>query len=135
MLHDCPTSKLQRASVVVAVAFGVLTLVAGGRVLLGLSAPDHLVLKPLLVFNTVMGAAYVAVALRIRSDARRGRGGAAIIALANLVVLVALLAYAGASGPVAPDSLVAMAVRTGVWAGIWLALGRVIRGLRPLAAG
>ena len=123
--HSCPESRLQRASVLIAVAFGLLSLFAGGRVLLGLSTPDHAVVQPLLVFNTIMGAVYIAAALRIRADAARGRVAAGAVALLNLGVWLALIVYAAGGAPVAVDSLVAMGVRSGVWGTIFLALGRV----------
>ena len=123
--HSCPESRLQRASVLIAVLFGLLSLFAGGRVLLGLSTPDHAVVQPLLVFNTVMGAVYIAVALRIRADAARGRVGAGVVAVLNLAAWLALIAYAATGAPVAIDSLVAMGIRSVVWGTIFLVLGRV----------
>ena len=126
MLHECPTSKLQRASIVVALLFGLLTLFAGGRVLLG-ADPGHLVLRPLLLFNTAMGAAYVASAVLLRRDLRLGRRAAGAIALLNLLVLGSLLVYASGGGPVAPDSFASMVLRTAVWAALFAAAGRVLR--------
>jgi hypothetical protein len=123
--HSCPESRLQRASVLIAAAFGLLSLFAGGRVLLGLSTPDHAVVQPLLLFNTVMGAVYIAVALRIRADAARGRVGAAAVAVLNLAAWLALIGYAATGAPVAVDSLVAMGIRSVVWGTIFLVLGRV----------
>ncbi len=43
----------------VAVLFGIATVVAGTRVLSG-SDPGYLVFRPLLIFNTAMGVAYLA---------------------------------------------------------------------------
>jgi hypothetical protein len=128
--HSCPESRLQRASVLIAAGFGLLSLFAGGRVLLGLSTPDHAVVQPLLLFNTVMGAVYIAVALRIRADAARGRIAAAAVAVLNLVVWLALIAYAATGAAVAVDSLVAMGIRSAVWGTIFLMLGRVARSPR-----
>jgi hypothetical protein len=122
---SCPESRLQRASVLLATAFGLLSLLAGGRVLLGLSTPDHAVVRPLLLFNTIMGAVYIAVALRIWADAARGRVAAAAVAVLNLGVWLALIVYAATGALVAVDSLVAMGIRSGVWGTIFLALGRV----------
>jgi len=133
MVHACPTSKLQRASVLIAALFGLASVFAGGRVLLGLVDPGYVVLLPLVAFNTVMGIVYIAVARRIRSDAGRGRAAAAGVAVLNLGVLVAVLGFAVAGGTVASQSLAAMTLRTGVWGGIFLALTYVVR--RSGAAG
>ena len=124
--HSCPESRLQRASVLIAMLFGVLSLFAGGRVLLGLSTPDHAVVQPLLVFNTVMGAVYIAVALRIRANAARGRVGAGAVAILNLAAWLALIGYAATGAAVAVDSLVAMGIRSVVWGTIFVVLGRVV---------
>lgn len=126
MLHECPISKLQRASIVVALLFGLVTLFSGGRVLLG-ADPGHVVVRPLLLFNTVMGAAYVTTAVLLRRDLRRGRSAAGAIALLNLLVLGSLLVYAGSGGSVAGDSFAAMALRTGVWTAIFAAAGWVLK--------
>ncbi|GMV04589.1 MAG: hypothetical protein AMXMBFR53_08690 [Gemmatimonadota bacterium] len=134
MFHECPTSKLQRAAVVIAALFGLASVLTGGRVLLGMWDPGHVVVLPLVAFNTAMGIVYIAVARRIKSDAARGRTAAAGVAVINLVVLVVLLAYAATGGTVASDSFVAMTVRTGVWGGIVLALTYVLRGPRGVGA-
>jgi hypothetical protein len=126
MMHECPTGRLHRASIAVALLFGLLTLFAGGRVLLG-GDPGHVVLVPLLLFNTAMGAAYVAAAVLLRRDLRLGRRAAGAIALLNLLVLGALLVHAWGGGPVAGDSLAAMTLRTGVWAALFAAAGWVSR--------
>lgn len=126
MFHDCPTSRLHRAAIVVALLFGVLTLFAGTRVLLG-ADPGHAVLRPLLLFNTAMGAAHVAAAVLLRRDLRLGRQVAGEIARLNLLVLGALLVYAAGGGTVAGDSVAAMLLRTGVWAALFAAAGRVLR--------
>jgi hypothetical protein len=126
MMHQCPTSKLHRASIAVALLFGLLTLFAGGRVLLG-GDPGRVVLGPLLLFNTAMGAAYLAAALLLRRDLRLGRRAAGAIALLNLLVLGALVVYAWGGGLVASDSLAAMTLRTGVWAALFAVAGWVLR--------
>ncbi|HEX6308020.1 MAG TPA: hypothetical protein VFZ69_07520 [Longimicrobiales bacterium] len=125
LTHTCPENRWHRAAVIVAVLFGVLSLLAGGLVLLGLRDPGHVVLQPLLIFNTVMGAVYVGAALRIRSDAAAGRAVAGLIALLNGGVWLGLIGYSLAGGLVAGDSVVAMMIRTLVWGSIYQVLGRV----------
>lgn len=117
---------MQRSVAIVAVIFGVVTLVAGGRVLAG-ADPAFVVFRPLLLFNTAMGVVYVLAGLRAWRDPRRGGAWAAAIALMNLLVLcVITVAYVVGSG-VAAQSLAAMSFRTLLWGGLFLALSRVGR--------
>jgi len=55
------SSLRQRIAAVAAVIFGLATVTAGGRVLLGYSEPGYVVYQPLLIYNTLMGFVYVAV--------------------------------------------------------------------------
>lgn len=109
----------------VAVLFGVLTLVAGGRVLLG-SDPGYVVFRPLLIYNTGMGLAYLAAGIAIGRNANAGKNAAGAIFLLNLVVLAGILVTYRGGGAVAVESLRAMAFRTVGWLGLffgasWLA--------------
>lgn len=106
----------------VAALFGLLTLFAGGRVLLG-ADPGYVVYLPLLVFNTGMGLVYLAVALIGWRDPVHGRGGAALVFGLNLLVLVGIFILHSSGAAIAADSLRAMTLRTVVWlvllAGFW----------------
>lgn len=93
--------------------FGAITIFAGGRVLAGTN-PGYIVFLPLLIYNTLMGFAYVGV-------------GTAAWRNLNLIVLAAIgIAYA-AGEAVAKDGLGAMTLRMVVWlvvfSGLWW-LGR-----------
>jgi predicted permease len=125
-LRRCPPSRLQRATFAVALLFGLLSVIAGGRVLLG-ADPGYVAYTPLVIFNTLMGFAYIAAAVVIRGSAERGRRTARAIVLLNLVVLVFVVVSWAASGPIAVDSVRAMAFRAAVWIGIFAALGSVVR--------
>ncbi len=123
------TSRMVRLlAAAVAGVFGVVTIVAGGRVLLG-SDPGYVVFRPLLIFNTIMGVAYVAASVVMWRDVIRGRTAAGRIFLLNLVVLVGIVLLYRSGGAVAVDSLRAMTFRTVVWLVLFLALswGRVQR--------
>ena len=114
-------SHLQRATIAVALLFGLLSIVAGGRVLLG-ADPGYVAYLPLVIFNFLMGFAYIAAAVVIRASVERGRRAARTIALLNLVVL-ALVAFGWVSGgPIAVESVHAMAFRAAMWIGIFAAL-------------
>ncbi|MBP9653426.1 MAG: hypothetical protein KBE19_03470 [Rhodocyclaceae bacterium] len=110
----------------IAVAFGAVTLFAGGRVLLG-ADPGYTVFRPLLVFNTAMGAAYAAAGAAIWRDLAWGRNCAGAIFLLNLLALAAIAAVHFGGGAVAAQSLGAMSLRTVVWLLLFLVLARLAR--------
>jgi hypothetical protein len=99
---------------IAAVLFGVMTLFAGSRVLMG-SDPGYVVYRPLLLFNTLMGAAYVGVGVVAWWHPRLGSHGAALLLGLNSLVLMAIGSVYTASGPVAGTSVLAMSFRTLVW--------------------
>lgn len=110
----------------IAAAFGAVTLFAGGRVLLG-ADPGYTVFRPLLVFNTAMGAAYAAAGAVIWRDLAWGRNCAGAIFLLNLLALAAIAAVRSGGGAVAAQSLGAMSLRTVVWLLLFLVLARLAR--------
>ena len=103
-------------------AFGLVTNVAGTRVMAG-ADPGYVVFRSLLVFNTIMGFVYIFTAIRIWRDGRRGRVWAHGVALVNLAVLLTIALLYSAGSAIAVDSLVAMTVRTLVW----VAAARTVR--------
>lgn len=123
---DSPAKLGIRIFALVAIGFGIMTVVAGGRVLAG-ADPGYVVYRPLLVFNTVMGLAYLAAGVVALRSAERGvRAAAAIFAL-NLLVL-AIIAYLHSSGSaVAIDSVRAMSFRTAVWLVLFLGQAWLLR--------
>jgi len=105
----------------VAFLFGVATLFAGGRVLLG-SDPGYEVFRPLLIYNTAMGVAYLAAGITVWRSVKAGRYAAGAIFLLNLLVLVGILVIYRSGGAVAVDSLRAMTLRTVVWLVLFMAV-------------
>ncbi|MEX2662472.1 MAG: hypothetical protein WD227_11115 [Vicinamibacterales bacterium] len=99
---------------VVAVVFGLATVVAGGRVLAG-ADPGYGVFRPLLIYNTAMGAAYVAAGLAMWRSLPLGRKAAALIFVVNVVVLCAITLGHSRGWGVAVESVAAMGFRTLVW--------------------
>lgn len=118
-----PRMKLvQRVLSVIAMLFGIATLVAGLRVLLG-ADPGYAVYQPLLFFNTVMGVAYVAAGIAAWFSTSRGWRAALSIFGFNAIAL-AMIAYLHAvPGTVALESVQAMILRTAVWLVLALGLG------------
>ncbi len=120
---------LQRIMATVAVVFGIVTIIAGSRVLTG-TDPGYTVFQPLLVYNTLMGIAYIAGGLMIWRNIRRGKYVAASIFTLNLIVLGGIAYLYFVSDGVAVDSLRAMTLRTVVWlvlllGSVWLGRGKV----------
>jgi hypothetical protein len=120
----------QRVLAIIAILFGIATLVAGGRVLLG-SNPGYVVYLPLLAYNAAMGAAYVGAGILAWFDARRGKHAAAAILILNALVLAGVAYLYTHQGGVAIESVGAMTLRTVVWLVLFLGLlwlGRQQRG-------
>jgi hypothetical protein len=114
-----PAAITARIAAAVAALFGVATIVAGGRVLLG-ADPGYEVFRPLLVYNTAMGAVYLAAGFALWRNIRLGKNAAGAIFLLNLIVLAGILAMRQGGGAVAVDSLRAMTFRTAVWLALFL---------------
>lgn len=106
---------VRRVLALTALVFGIATLIAGSRVLAG-EDPGYVVFRPLLIYNTLMGAVYVGTGILIWRGTRLGTRMAWAIAILNGIVLagIAYLFYFG--GGVALDSVYAMVLRTAVWA-------------------
>lgn len=97
-----------------ALVFGVITIIAGSRVLLG-GDPGYVVYKPLVWFNTVMGGVYLIAGVLALKNPRLGIFGAAVICILNLAALGALGVLYSPNGGIADMSLKAMAFRSAVW--------------------
>lgn len=126
------TRLTQRSVAIVAVLFGLATVFAGGRVLLG-ADPGYVVFRPLLIFNAGMGLAYIVAGILTRRNLSHGRRAAAAIFGLNLVVLAVIVVLYRSGKAIAGDSLRAMTFRTAVWLILLLAL--VWASRRPDANG
>jgi len=113
-------------TVAAAILFGLATIVAGTRVLAG-ADPGYLVYRPLLIFNTAMGLAYVAAGVMAWRGTRRGQYAAGAIFALNLLVLGATVYLYRSGGAVALESVRAMVLRTGVWLFLFLGLAWLSR--------
>lgn len=123
-----PTSlRLQRLLATVAIAFGLVTVAAGGSVLLGWRDPGYIVFQPLLVYTYSMAFAYIATGLLGWHHAGHARRGAGLISLANLAMLAVVLGFFANTSQVAAHSMLAMSMRTLVWLGLWLGFRRLAR--------
>jgi len=117
---------VQILAAAVAVLFGLATLFAGGRVLLG-SDPGYEVFRPLLLYTAAMGVAYLAAGVTVWRSVKAGRYAAGAIFLLNLLVLVGIVVVFRSGGAVAVDSLRAMTLRTVVWLVLFLTVSWLVR--------
>lgn len=112
---------IQRALALTAALFGLVTVIAGARVFTG-SDPGYIVFRPLLMYNTAMGIAYVAAGIITWRNLDRGKYAAAAIFVLNFLVLAAIGFLYAAGGAVGIESLRAMTLRTVVWFALFLGL-------------
>jgi hypothetical protein len=117
---------VQSLAAAVAVLFGLATRFAGGRVLLD-SDPGYEVFRPLLLYNTAMGVAYLAAGVTVWRHVKAGRCAEGAIFLLNLLVLVGIVVVFRSGGAVAVDSLRAMTLRTAVWLVLFLTVSWLVR--------
>lgn len=101
--------------------FGLVTIIAGARVLAG-ADPGYVVFRPLVIFNTAMGIAYVAAGIVAWRSPGKGKHAAAAIWFLNLIALAAIVRLHNTGGAVAGESLRAMSFRTLVWLLLYLGL-------------
>ena len=104
-----------------AALFGLATIIAGSRVLTG-SDPGYIVFRPLLIYNTAMGIAYVAAGIIAWRSFDRGKYAAATIFVLNFLVLGAIGYLYATGSAVAIDSIRTMILRTVVWLMLFLGL-------------
>jgi hypothetical protein len=126
---------LERSAAVVGLVFGLATLAAGGSVLLGRD-PGYLVYRPLLLFNTAMGLAYLYAGFEAWKRSERGYTAAGAILAVNAAVLVWIVyLFRTQAEVVAIDSVRAMTLRTVVWLVLWGVLGWMWRLKRAATRG
>ena len=113
----------------VAVIFGAITIAAGSRVLLG-ADPGYAVYRPLVLFNTMMGALYVAAGVVIWLSIARGRWAAAAVFGINAVALAIVAVLYTTEGTIALESLQAMTFRAAVWLVLCFGLFWIARRVR-----
>ncbi len=131
MPAHCPARPLHRLLIVIPALFGLVTILAALAVLLGIRTPAHAVFRPLLLFNGVMGLAYLGTALALRWNPPLGRWLADGVALANLGMLGFIFLLQQGGHPVATESLRAMVFRSAVWLGIAVGAWHLVRTSRP----
>lgn len=126
MTHILPKSNTLKITVLVAVLFGFVTIVAGSGVLIGIN-PGYKVFTPLLVFNTVMGFLYVLAGLLALKNILLASRIALLIVTLNVCVLAVIVYLFSAGHSVALQSVGAMGFRSLLWLALFIALRMVVR--------
>jgi len=114
-------SRLLRGAAIAAGLFGVLTVYSGSAVLFGsleARAAAGNVVPWVLWFNFLAGFAYIVTAAGLWLGKRWGAWTAAAIAAATALVFAALGVHAGLGGAFEARTVLAMTLRTVLWAGI-----------------
>ncbi|MDH4161596.1 MAG: hypothetical protein OEW15_02745 [Nitrospirota bacterium] len=118
-----------RLAATLAGVLGLLSVKEGGMVLLGLTTKAYTVLPWLVWYNVLLGMTSVIAAIGLwqqRAWAVRV-AGATIVSLHGVVLLLLVVLYAFGVN-VAVASILAMLMRTAVWAGILLLTRETARG-------
>lgn len=106
---------------IIPVLFGITTIIVGISVVAG-SDPGYKVFRPLLIYNTVMGFAYVVAGIFAWRNFNKGKYAAGVILIMNILVL-GTISYLYFSGyDVAIESVRAMILRTVIWFFIFIGL-------------
>lgn len=106
-----------RIAAVVAVVFGLLTILSGGRALFGATDMGAIV-GFVLVFNFLAGFAYVLAGVGLWQGRHWGPGLSLAILAATLIVFAAFGWHVLSGGPWETRTLGAMTLRTLVWVAI-----------------
>ncbi len=123
------------AAALIALALGVLTIIAGGKTLFDPAerAAAGNIVPFVLWFNFIAGFAYVAAAFGIFRWKPWGAQLSALIALATVVVFAAFAVHVFAGGAFEARTVGAMTVRSLVWLAIAITTCRAF-GCFPLRA-
>jgi hypothetical protein len=125
-MPQSPRARSLRIVAVVAMAFGVLTVISGGRALFGGADMGHVV-PFVLWFNFVAGFAYVLAGIGLWVAQPWGKALALAILVATAAVFAAFFVHVARGGGYETRTVGAMIVRMGVWAVIALVAARALR--------
>jgi hypothetical protein len=115
------TKLTQGAIAIFVILFGLLTIFAGTRVLLGFD-PGYNVFQPLLIYNTLMGVVYIVTGIITWRNLIQGKRIAAAILILNLLMLGVISYLHISTNSIAVESLFAMGFRTTIWFGLLIGL-------------
>lgn len=115
-----------RAAAIVAIVFGILTVLSGGRALFG-GADMGATVDFVLIFNFAAGFAYVAAGIGLWRGERWALALSVAILLATLLVFIAFGWHVMSGRPYEARTMGAMTVRSLVWVAICALALRAVR--------
>lgn len=102
-----------KIAAVIALLIGMMSVLAGTRVLMGISTPDYHVLDWLVVYNVFAGIISIAVSILIWKKYWRAFAASVLIAASHIIVLVLLISAFNEIA--ATESIKAMIFRSIIW--------------------
>lgn len=127
------SSTVIKVLAAIALVFGALTLVSGGRALFGDAAARAAVgnvVGFVLWFNFLAGFAYLAAAIGLWLGRRWAVALAALLAIATALVAAGFGMHVLNGGAYEMRTVGALALRFGFWAVVWLVAWRGLREMR-----
>lgn len=102
----------KKIAAVLALLIGVMSVVAGSKVLLGFDTKDYTVLTWLVSYNVIFGFVSIFAAILIWKGKEKGKALTIFILASHFTVLLVLKFF---SKDAASESIEAMIFRTGIW--------------------
>jgi hypothetical protein len=115
----------KRLPAIFGIIIGFLSIMAGSKVLLGVSSPNYIVLQWLVIYNVSLGVVSVVAGVGLWNLQPRAISLAGLIAASHSIFLATLIVFFISGKSVAHQSILAMLFRTIVWLGIYLAARRM----------
>ena len=105
--------RKQKIAAALALFIGVMSVIAGSKVLFGNSTPDYNVLQWLVIYNVTAGVISIGVAIMLWQKNKLSMASALMVFVAHAFVLVLLVTVF--SEVAAADSMKAMIFRSVIW--------------------
>jgi len=118
---------IQRFPSILGIIIGFLSIMAGSKVLLGISSPSYIVLHWLVIYNVSLGVVSVITGAGLWNLRSWAISLAGLIAASHGFVLALLIVFLMSGKTVAYQSILAMLFRTTVWVGIFLLARKIGR--------
>jgi len=110
----------RRLPAILGIIVGFLSIMAGSKILLGISSPNYIVLHWLVIYNVSFGVVSVLAGAGLWRLRPWAISLAGLTAASHGFVLALLIVFFISGKPVAYQSILAMLFRTTAWLGIFL---------------